>query len=58
MIRPEIISDLLVNLAAGWLGAVIILPVTIGIKRLSLTALLGNILCGILSLILASWLKG
>jgi len=54
----EIFSDLLVNLAAGWFGAVIIVPNFSGINPpFNLLILTGNVLAGILSLVAAFKLR-
>ena len=58
MIDPQIISELFVNLAAGWIGAIIIFPVTLRVYKFNLTSLLFDILSAILSLVAASYFKG
>jgi len=47
------ISDLLINLSAGWFGAVFILPMTVKKFKVNLQILLLNIFCGIISLLSA-----
>ena len=53
----SVFSDLFVNLAAGWLGAVIILPVAIKSYKVNKVYLLINIFCAIFSLVTAVILK-
>jgi len=53
----EILSDFLVNLAAGWIGAAIIFPIRIEEKKVKLILLTVNILCGIMCLIAAYFIK-
>ena len=47
------ISDLLINLAAGWFGAAFILPMTIRKFKANIKILLINLSCGIITLLLA-----
>jgi hypothetical protein len=50
----NIVSDLFVNLSAGWFGAAFILPsVSENMARIDFRILTGDIILGILSLILA-----
>lgn len=59
MISSETLSDLFINLAAGWFGAAIILPITIRSNiKLNFTLLLVNILFGIFCLLVAEFFKG
>jgi len=52
-----VISDLLINLAAGWFGAVVIVPVFVGGQNLDWWLLLFDITAGILSLKMAVILR-
>jgi len=45
------LSDLFINLSAGWIGVALIVPMTIRVPKRSRRLLLGNILCGILAYI-------
>lgn len=53
-----IVSDLFINLSAGWFGAIIILPNLFNLKSiLNLAVLLTNLLFGIISILIAFKLK-
>ena len=53
-----VISDLLVNLSAGWIGAAVILPSQLfKQKRKRLWGLSVNLVCAILALISAYYLR-
>jgi len=53
-----VLSDLLVNLSAGWLGAVVIIPaVAESPKRVDPVVLTGNILSAIFALVAAFELR-
>jgi len=54
----SVLSGLLINLAAGWLGAAVILPVTYKPPRqVNTLVLTGNILLAIFALVLAFELR-
>lgn len=54
----NILSDLFINLAAGWLGTVIIVPIAIeGSRKEKLMVLTWHIILAILSLVVAFELK-
>lgn len=53
----SVLSDLFVNLAAGWLGAALIVPMATTKFKVNLRLLIINILCGILSLVIAGLLR-
>lgn len=50
---PSVVSDLMVNLSAGWFGAAFILPMTTKKFKINWRLLTINILCGILALLAA-----
>jgi len=55
---PEIISELLVNLAAGWIGVVVAVPAIIPLQTMAgLVFLTANLLLGIVSLLMAKRLR-
>lgn len=55
---PNIVSDLFVNLSAGWFGAAFILPaVSENLVKIDFRILTGDIILGILSLVLARALR-
>lgn len=51
------LSDVFLNLSAGWFGAALILPMTIKSPKTNKILLLGNILCGILAYVIGILLK-
>jgi hypothetical protein len=51
------ISDLLINLAAGWLGAAFILPMTVKKFKVNFWLLLLNIGCGIFAFVVSLILR-
>ncbi len=54
----SVLSDLLINLAAGWLGAVVIIPaIAESPKRVNPLMLTGNILFAIFALVIAFELR-
>lgn len=56
---PSILSDLLINLAAGWLGVVVVVPtISRPPRRVDPLVLTGNILLAIFALVLAFELRG
>lgn len=52
-----VLSDLFVNLSAGWFGAALILPISFKRTRISWILLTGNLLSGTLSLIVSYLLR-
>lgn len=52
-----VLSDLLVNLSAGWFGVALILPIAVRKPKVRLSALTINITLGIVSLLLAFVLR-
>ena len=54
----EIVSDLFVNLAAGWIGAAVVIPVTSKLdKKVNLGLLTMNLTLGIVFLVAAFELR-
>jgi len=51
------LSELFINLSAGWFGAALILPMTTKSPKMNKILLTGNVLCGILAYILGVLLK-
>ncbi|OGM31030.1 hypothetical protein A2630_03105 [Candidatus Woesebacteria bacterium RIFCSPHIGHO2_01_FULL_44_10] len=57
LIWATILSELFVNLSAGWFGAAIIVPIFFEAQKPNLFILTGDIFAGILSLIIAFLLR-
>jgi len=51
------LSDLLINLSAGWFGAAIIFPLYAKRAKVKQTALISNVLFGIFALLIAVVLR-
>ena len=52
------VSDLLINLSAGWFGIAIIVPLNVTKRKKRIWSLLVNIFFGIVSLVFAIALRG
>ncbi|MEK7518025.1 MAG: hypothetical protein AAB583_05770 [Patescibacteria group bacterium] len=48
-----ILTEFLINLAAGWFGAAIVLPIRSEKRKIKFLLLTVNLSCGILSLVIA-----
>jgi len=57
MVWQIALSELFINLSAGWFGAALILPMTTGKFKINSSLLLINILYGILSLLIGILLR-
>jgi hypothetical protein len=53
MIWLQAISELFINLSAGWFGAAIIFPITSNKRKIKKLALILNIFFGIFALVIA-----
>lgn len=51
------IADLFINLSAGWFGAAFILPMTVKKFRVNVQLLILDIACGIVSLLIAIFIR-